>query len=81
MSRRELSHPRERYKRGHIRVWVIEEKLDNHWRTVKVYKGENGPKAQKGRRIRLLKKGEIQAGLTDSKEHLSDKEIKDTLGW
>lgn len=81
MSRRELSHSRERYKRGRIRTWVIEEKLDGKWRTVKNYTGENGPKAQKGQRIRLLKKGEIQGGLTYSKEHMSDKEIKDTLGW
>lgn len=81
MSRRELGHSRERYKRGRIRVWVIEEKEDGEWRIVKMYRGENGPKAKRGQRVRPLKKGEIQDGLTYSKQRMSDKEIKDTLGW
>jgi len=81
LSRRELSHSREKYKRGHIRTWVIEEKRDGAWKFVKEYCGENGPQAQKGQRIRLLKKGEIQGGLTYAKEHMPDEEIGGILGF
>lgn len=81
MSRRELSHSRERYKKGRIRTWVIEEKQDGEWRTVKEYKGENGPKAQKGQRVRLLKDKRFHDSSPYFEQRMSNEEVEDTLGW
>lgn len=72
---------REKYKIGRLRVWIVETKRNGIWETVRVFRGTDGPKVRKGQRVRLLKKGEIHDDLTHLRQHMSDEEIGDILGW